>query len=282
MCESQASSEPAKEVTATRSVSEARALVPYRPPLDFALQWRYVDLRRQVKIQRAKYQKVRKQVLQISNLYFSQFEDLQKTVKRLRQEIRLVSRGTPLTVEQSSATDNAYFSSGTEQLYNTQQMLTKDAVRKLWKLTNPDKYPERRHLYDAVNVAYDLQDLGYLIELYLVLTEESNLWWRQTAGIAYVEQELERPIVSLKILRSTPEFAVMRWHIVNKPERAKSIAEARLRDLAVSLNNELLYIINPKEFNHGSPESSNEDCEGESSGLDQNGKEDGKDDSGVT
>lgn len=236
----------------------------YQPPINAGLQWYYLDLRRRVREERAKFQKVRKQILSVSNLYFSEFEELRQTVKRLRQDIRLVTRGTPLTVEQSSAEDNAYFASGTEQLWNTNQMLRKDAVRKLWKLTNPDKYPERRHLYDAVNVAYDLRDLGYLLELFLTLTKETDPWWRQTEGIAYQLQELERPNVSLKIMRSTPEFEVMRWHVVNKPDRAKAIAEARLRDLAITLNNELLYIINPKEFHHGN-QSHQHDEEGHES-----------------
>lgn len=252
---------------ATQSANE---LVVWKPPIDLGLQWYYRDLQRRVKAERFKFQKLRQQVLHVSNLYFSEFEELRNTVKRLRQEIRLVTRGTPLTVEQSAAQDNAYFSSGTEQLYNTQQMLRKDAVRKLWTLTNPDKYPDRRHLWDAVNVAYDLQDLGYMIELYLILTKEHDPWWRQTEGIAYQLQELERPGVSAKMLRSTPEFEIMRYHVIGKTARSKVIAEARLRDLAITLTNEFRYIINPKEFQDGNDESSRNQDQGEGPGQEHN------------
>jgi len=244
----------------TRSMSE---LVVWQPPISIGLQWRYRDLKRRVLHERMKYQKLRRQILDISNLYYLEFEELRNTVKRLRQEIRLVTRGTPLTVEQSTASDNAYYLSGTEQLWNTNQMLLKDAYRKLAKLTHPDKFPERRHLFDAINVAYDLQDLGYMIELYMSLTQEADMWWRQTEGIAYQLQELERPSVSLKMLRSSPEFGIMQAHVMRKPDVAKRRAEDRLRVLAVTLNNELMYILNPKEYLNGN--RTNEDQEGRES-----------------
>lgn len=259
-------------------MDQVTAVVVYKEPLNLGLLWRYHELKRQVKVERFKFQKLRNQVLDVCNLYFSEFEDLQRRVKDLRRDIRLATRGTPLTIAQSSATDNAYYYHGTEQLFNTNQLLLKDAYRKLMKLTHPDKVPGRRHLFDAVNVAYDLQDLTYLIELYLILNDEPNLHWRQAQGIAYQQQELERPNVSTKRLRNAPEFGIMRAHVVKKTDAAKRLAELRLLDLVISLNNELMYILHPTHFQSENDHGSSE--EGSQEGGNQNRGQEGTPEAG--
>lgn len=226
----------------TRSRNE---VVVYKPALDLGLLWYYSKLKRDVQMERSKYQKLRQQVLSVCNLYFSQFEKEANVIKKLRQEIRYATKGTPATIEQSSITSDAYLFSGTEQLFNAQQHLLKDAHRKLMRLTHPDRGGDPE-LFHAVNAAYEEKDLTYMLELWIALKDESNLYWRQSEGIAYQLQECERPKVSAKMLRNAPEFRIMQLHVSGKKEQASVAALKYLQDLAITLNNELMSFFMPK------------------------------------
>lgn len=212
------------------------------PALDLGKLARYYRLKQQVAAARHKYFKFHAQVLDIVNQYFEAEPEAQ-TVVRLRRDIRMATKGTPETMAVDSITSAGYVSFGTEQLYNAQAHLVKRAYRVLAPLVHPDRCGGDTTLFQLVNAAYHLRDLTYLQELYIQLVRDS-LWYRASdEAIQYLEQELQRPVVSTRLLQGQPEYAIVQRHMTGRTKDAQHAARQRLLELVGTLNNELTYLL---------------------------------------
>lgn len=210
--------------------------------LDIGRLSEYYRLRARIPIERSKYYRVHRQTLQIVNSYFEKSEHFD-TVLYLRREIRIATRGAPTKQALDSVTAAGYISNGTEQLYNAQQELVQTAYRVLAPLVHPDRSKYSRELFQQVRTAYALRDLTFLQETYIALVHEHDVFWCATKGLDYVRQELERPKVSLRILQSTPEFGIARAHMTGNKGTAEAAAKARITELVVMLNAELMHLL---------------------------------------
>jgi hypothetical protein len=217
-------------VLADRAVVNIAAIAEYR------------RLFAKIGLQRARYYKVHKQTLAIVNSYFEK-DERHQTVVRLRREIRLATRGTPITISQESITAAGYVSVGTEQLYNAQSHLVRSAYLAVRKMVHPDLTKGNRELFQLVNTAYRLKDLTFLQETYLMLVKAHDVFWQAHEGLAWAAQEVERPGVSLKILQSTPEFAIASAHLRGRVQEAQLLAKSRLTRLVVELQAELNHLL---------------------------------------
>jgi hypothetical protein len=209
--------------------------------LDLGKLAQYNKLMPKVSMARNRYYKIHAQVLKIANDYYAALPEVDVVI-RLRREIRMATKGTPETIAVDSITTAGYVSFGTEQLYNAQAHLVKKAYRLVRSLVHPDLGGDAE-LFRLVNAAYHLRDLTFLQELYIQLVKDS-LWYRASdEGLAYLKQEIERPVVSLRILQSTPEFTIAQRHLSGNIESADRCARARLAELIGTLNNELNYLL---------------------------------------
>jgi len=229
-----------------------------RSSIDLAKLHHYRILKSRMEANRQKYYKLHTQVLKFANLYFDALPEA-KTVIRLRREIRLATKGTPQTIAQDAITTAGYISFGTEQLYNAESHLVQAAYRMVASLVHPDRGGDPE-LFQLVNAAYRLKDLTFLQELYITLKVD-NPFWRCRDGLLYMQQEVDRPQVSTKILQTTPEFEICRLHMKGDHKGASILAQTRLLELIVTLNAELhslLTVSNTTGNNHDQQESSEE------------------------
>jgi hypothetical protein len=202
---------------------------------------RFHELRAQVDKARNRYYKLWNQVMGVVKQY-SEGDERNATISRLRREIRLATRGAPQRHAHDEENTANYVSSGTEQLYNASSELLVDAYRKVRSLVHPDKGgdPELFHL---VKTAYLLRDVTFLIETRLLIEHGSDPEWQQTEGIAWMEQELQRPAVSEAMLQTTIEFQIARAHRLGQVEQAQALANLRLAEMVVNLQSELNYLL---------------------------------------
>ena len=214
-------------VAADRSVINLGALAEYK------------RLRALIPKAREKYYRIHQQTLRLANLYFDQHEQRDYVV-RLRVDIRNATRGYTPSQGLSTPTVAGYVTNGTEQLYNAQQHLLSSAYRKVRSLVHPDssKLENSKELFSLVNAAFHMRDLTFLQETYISIVHRHDLFWQQSQGLVYVAQELERPLVSLRILQASPEFRIAQLHMTRNVEGAIRLADQRIKQLIVELTAE--------------------------------------------
>lgn len=204
----------------------------------------YEELKKKTAVAREKYARTANQVNAVVNHYFDEFPDEHARVKHLRREIRLATKGVLSDV----ISDESYATTGgTEQLHATQKHLISKAYKFVANLVHPDKPNGDINLFHQVQRAYEHGDLTFLTELYLRLEREPDPRWRQYEGVEFWKRELERPAISLKILQTSPEFAIVRHHAAGQQDVAKRLAGVRLNELAYSLWMELNSLIRPDQ-----------------------------------
>lgn len=195
--------------------------------------------------ERARYKALYEQVLHVCNEYYAEEESLTALVIELRREIRMQTKGTPATIAQDAITSAGFIPRGTEQLYNAQQHLLKNAYRMLAPLVHPDRGGSNE-LFQEVVTAYRLGDMTFLQELYLQLTKDSLFWRSSKDSVEYCKQEIQRPAMSIQMLQKTYEFEIVRQHALGKFDNARALAKERLSALIVELQREIAFIINPE------------------------------------
>jgi hypothetical protein len=207
--------------------------------IDLARLALYRNLKERAAAARERYARLHTQVTSVAHSYFSEFPEYE-TVLRLRREIRIATRGVASDVGTADLFESGAITPGmTEQLFAAQKHLLKSAYRLVVPLVHPDRSKYVDSLFQQVQRAYEQGDLTFLQELYIRLRYERSLFWRQTAGIEFWQQEMERPTVSLRVLQTTPEFEICRAHLTGRMEHARRLARLRLVQLIVQLNAEL-------------------------------------------
>jgi hypothetical protein len=208
---------------------------------------------------RDRFYKIFEGVRKIVNLYL-EADSRRDLVVALRREIRMSTRGAPATHAMDAIIEASPISNGTEQLVNFDTQLCARLYKSIRSKVHPDHGGDRE-LFHLVNTAYRLRDQTFLQEVFFMIEKKHDLFWKQSEGLTWVEQELERPKVSLTVLQSTPEFAIVRAHQTGRVEEAKKLADARMAQLVVQLRAELDHILKP----HGVVEDGNSSKEGEES-----------------
>lgn len=171
--------------------------------------------------------------------------DLENEVNRLKREIRLITKGTPVTEPLDPASMQPILKSDpnfNQQQYDAESVLLKQAYRLVAMLAHPDK-GGTQELFDEVRTAYLNRDLPTLTHLYLTLSKGRNLYWQQSdEGVEHMSNELERPRVITEKVKASPVYVIARLHIAGKAELAKELMEKYLKAEILSLLNELNYL----------------------------------------
>jgi flagellar basal body rod protein FlgB len=191
-----------------------------------------IDLRRlaqfprelaQLRKAREGFNRLHEQVVNICNDYAKKFPELSDEIKRLRLEIRNLTKGTPVTEAQDSPktiqSDIAGFKNS--ELQNVNSMFLKKAYRILAQLTHPDRGGDPE-LFDEVHKAYKARDIVFLTELYITLHKSKDPFWVSRSSKEWIEVEKKRPAVNKMKLQSTPEFVIAHLHMSGNTAAAES------------------------------------------------------------
>lgn len=192
------------------------------------------------------YASLVKQVEIIVNSYADQLPELSEEVTRLKLEIRLATRGIPVTVPMDAATATPVLQSDpnfNEQQFNAHSEVLKKAYKKVAMLSHPDRQGGSVEAFNEVTEAYSRRDLSSLTEIYISLCKGRNLYWQQsTEGISYASTEFDRPRANLQLLKTNPIFTIARYHMAGKVHSAKQAMQRYLESEIVSLLTELSHL----------------------------------------
>lgn len=221
------------------------ALVLWRPPLDLGMIAAYRLIRARAEQARVKHVRLMKQIDHSLTKSVEPHEDLIAEMDRLKRELRLLTRGTPLTEALSPTEPQHIFKS--DPLFNQRQhdaktVLLVRAYRQLAMLCHPDRVGGDKQLFEEVKTAYNMRDLNRLTTIYLSIVEGRNLYWQQGEGAYHYAVEAERYQVRMEMLRSQPEFIITRHYQSGQYSMAISFARDYLKGEIVALLNEINYL----------------------------------------
>ena len=228
-------------------------LVLWRPPLNLGMIAAYNKLRSAAEKQRAYYNKVINQVNFVVGKLAEDFcEKELDHIDELRRELRLITKGTPLTEaltpedKEPLLTSNPGFS---QRQYDAHTEVLKKAYRKLAMLCHPDREGGDQSVFQEVETAYAMRDLNRLNAIYLSIMQGRNLYWQQSEGVYHVSSEYHRYGVELELLQQTAGWRATRLYLAGQVNSAVGIVQVYLRDKIAALINEINYVINKGQQN---------------------------------
>jgi hypothetical protein len=211
--------------------------------INLANLWAFNTLRKESAKRKAEYLKLLEGMHLICEIYADKFPDILDKIKEIRLDIRLITRGTPVTEPMLDADEPIFTDSHSQQLYDAESALLKQAYKKAAQTTHPDRLGGNSDLFDLVNKAYKARDLAELTELYLFAVNKANLWWQQsTEAVLYATMEMERPRTQLNQLKATPLFKVSRYHTVGRFDLAEEAMQQHLLNEVSRLVGELNFL----------------------------------------
>lgn len=229
-------------------------LVVWKPPLDLAMLAAYRKVRAATEKQREYYNRVIKQVNHIVGKLAEEFcaRELEH-IEDLQRELRLITKGTPLTEALTPADKEPVMTSTpgfSQRQYDAHTELLKRAYRKLAMLCHPDREGGDQSVFHEVETAYAMRDLNRLNAIYLSIVQGRNLYWQQSEGVYHVSSEFERYRVELELMQQTAGWRATRLYLAGQVNSAAEIVRVYLTDKIAALHNEINYVIT-KGQNHG-------------------------------
>jgi hypothetical protein len=222
-------------------------LVLWRPPLDLAMLAAYNKMRAAAEKQRTYYERVIKQVDHIVGRLANDYCEKELLhIEDLQRELRLITKGTPLT-EALSPDDKEPILTSTpgfsQRQYDAHTELLKKAYRKVAMLCHPDREGGDHSVFQEVEIAYKMRDLNRLNAIYLSILQGRNLYWQQSEGVYHVSSEYHRYGVELELLQQTAGWRATRLYLAGQVNSAAEIVRVYLTDKVAALLNEINYVI---------------------------------------
>lgn len=200
----------------------------------------------------ARYKKTNKSVNDVLDRIANEPEHelLSSEIKRLRLEIRMMTKGIPTTEPMTPVDERPVLRSDpffNEQQYNTYTELLKRAFRKVAALAHPDKGGDT-DIFQQVLDAYEQRDLEFLTDIYIRLSTERNLYWQQSeAGLDHAISQMYRPSALEARMKAAPEFAVAQAYVQGNKLLANMLMALQLRDQIAALVKEINFLRNQNE-----------------------------------
>jgi hypothetical protein len=219
--------------------------------IDIANLWLHSILMTSFRTEKPKVRKLIDQLNTLLTMYQKRFPDLIDKKTELQLEIRLLTRGTPVTEPMSVADCNAIGLDAAQGLSEQQKVaigeILKKAYRKCAMICHPDRGGDLED-FQELKEAYAAYDLQRITELYLLLSKKRNLFWQSTdEGVEFASTQLNRTQVQMAGMRASPQYRVVQYHIAGWPDRAQDSMRSILLSQIQTLMNELNYLRN----NHG-------------------------------
>lgn len=225
------------------NVSECRALNTM-PALDLVNLYMFDVMLKQTIKNRARLERVIDQVNNVTDRLINFCPDVADEIKRLRLEIRLELRGTPVTEPLSSSdlrmNDDQDL---TEAQYTAKSLLLKQAYKAVAQIVHPDKDTGDAELFRQANDAYKHRDLDELIYIYVNAVHVRNLYWRNSVdGHEYIATAQAKAQVRMTMLQQSRSFAIVKHYQAGRVQLAKQMMQAYLEERVIELMNELNHV----------------------------------------
>jgi hypothetical protein len=208
----------------------------------------YNKLRVAADKKREYYNRVIKQVdLIVGRLAEAYCERELEIIEDLQRELRLITKGTPLTEALTPADREPILTSTpgfSQRQYDAHTEVLKRAYRKLAMLCHPDRDGGDQSVFQEVEVAYAMRDINRLNAIYLSIVQGRNLYWQQSEGVYHVSSEYERYRVELELMQQTAGWRATRLYLAGQVNSAAEIVRIYLTDKIAALHCEINYIIN--------------------------------------
>jgi len=233
-------------------------------PIDLVNLWLHHKLMDGWRKEKAKFAKQVDQFNTVVTSYQKLNADLVDRRTELQLQIRLLTRGTPVTEPMTVADvnkiglENDAFAGLSEQQRIAHYEVVQRAYRKCVTLCHPDHGGSKED-FDELQSAYKARDIQRITDLYILLSKQRNLYWQASAdGVDYASTQLGRVNLQVMGLRNTPAFRVMQMHIFGRFAEASMLMRKVLADQCMSLEMELH---NLRNQNHGQSSESRSEVE---------------------
>lgn len=238
--------------------------VVWRPPLNLAMIAAYHKLRAASDIQRLRYTRTIDQVNSLLNRVSEEHCEAElNEIERLQRELRLITKGTPVTEALMPEDKEPVLLSDpnhNQRQYDAETQLLKVTYRKLAQRLHPDKGGDI-DTWSEVDVAYKMRDINRLNAIWFSITEGRNLYWQQSSGVYHVSSEYQRYDVELEMLKQTPGWRATRLYLAGQVNTAVDLVRLYLLDKIAALMNEINYVIT-KDTQNGKEGKRDQDLQG--------------------
>ncbi len=193
---------------------------------------------------RARLDRVIDQVNNVTDRLISNCPKAADEILRLRLEIRLEQRGTPVT-EPLASNDHRMIDDShlTEAQYTAKSMLLKQAFKAVAQVVHPDKTTGDADLFRQAKDAYNHRDLDELNYIYVNAVHVHNLYWRNSVdGHEYMETAQAKAHVRLTMLQQSRVFAIVRHYQAGRVVMAQQMMQQYLDERVLELMNELTHV----------------------------------------
>ena len=223
-------------------------IIVYREPIDLANLYLYNLLSDGAKSEAARYKAVVRRLQQALDIYADKNTDLADALTKLKLELRLVTKGTPVTEPLDAVSAQPvlkHHPQFNQQQYDAHRLLLKQAYRKLCSLCHPDKNSSASAtaLFQEIRDAYESENLPRLHQIYIDLVNGRNVWWQSSVvGLEHASTEYSRPEAQLQMLKQSPIFPILMFHAVGAVNSANELMRLYLASEIQAIQNELHYI----------------------------------------
>lgn len=167
-------------------------------------------------------------------------ETLARSVRRLRRELREVSRGVAVTEAVYDHSFNVLtVDEGSDLVKAGMREMYRGLYRKLCQIYHPDKASGNVDQFDMIRKSWVVGDYAYLQHVWNTRHEATNLWWRVNHGTAYCKKVEENAHQRFELLRNTVEFSIVQAHLQGNAELALKQTAIVLTRLVATLQQEI-------------------------------------------
>jgi hypothetical protein len=189
----------------------------------------------------------------VLEIYSEHHEKLCVERLRLKLEIRLITKGTPVTEPMSSIPETV---ENYDRLSESQRIAFTELLKKAYRAAAPLCHPDKggdTDVFAELSEAYRHRDLIRVTSIYITLSRGRNLYWQASEeGIEWASTELNRPTVQQEKLKSTILYDIVRNHVSGKVFKANNLMQEYLVGEIQILLNELDFL---RTQNNGNQES---------------------------
>lgn len=224
------------------------SLVPFGQTIDLPNLFVYNYLYNASKKEKEKTDKLIAYLDSVLSYYSTHHEKLCEERLRLRLEIRLITKGTPVTEPMTDLADSESIAAY-NQMTESQRIAFTELLKKSYKAVAMLCHPDRGgdpEVFKELEEAYRDRDLTRINSMWISLTRGRNLYWQSSEeGIEWASTELNRPMVTQEKLKSTPLYDIVRQHACGKIFKANALMHDYLKMEIFKLMKELDFLRNP-------------------------------------
>lgn len=240
-------------------------LIVWRPPLNLAMLAAYRKVRFAADREREYHDRVVNQAdLIVGKISEQHCEPLLDRIEDLRRQLRLITKGTPLT-ESLNEDDKEPLLTTTpgfnQRQYDAHTMLLKSLYRKLAMLCHPDRGHDGT-VFKEVETAYKQRDLYRMNTIYQTIVNGRNLYWQQSEGVYHLSSEYERYRVHIVMLKQTDSWKAVTAYLSGQVNKAAEIVHQYLMGKIAALINEINYVQIKGNEHHGEEGKRNQELQG--------------------